>query len=126
MNLNFVWIQYRLKAAKANKTPPWEDFHLDKVLKKLKAGKAMDADKLVNELFMIDNIGSDLKKSLKILLNKMKNEFDAPKFINACNIFSLYKGKNDRASLENDRGIFIMSIIRMIRDIEILIENRDQ
>ena len=36
--------------------------------------------------------------------------------MNKCNIFSLYKGKGDKASLENDRGIFIMSIIRMIRD----------
>ena len=96
--------QYRLKEAKANKTPPWEDLHLDKVLKKLKAGKARDADNLVNELFILDNIGSDLKESLKILLNKMKTQLAAPKFINNCNIFSLYKGKNDKSSLENDRG----------------------
>ena len=31
-------------------------------------------------------------------------------------IFSLYKGKGDRLSLDNDRGIFILSVVKMIID----------
>ena len=33
-----------------------------------------------------------------------------------CDIISIYKGKGERASLDNDRGIFILSILRMIKD----------
>ena len=39
-----------------------------------------------------------------------------PEFMEMCNITSLYKGKGERSSLENERGIFILPILRMIKD----------
>ena len=63
----------RLALSKSNKSPPWTMEQLDNVLKKLKKGKATDPAGLVNELFAYENIGDDLKKSLLMLLNKIKD-----------------------------------------------------
>ena len=49
-------------------------------------------------------------------MNKIKKDLSDPEFMEYCNITSIYKGKGERSSLENDRGIFILSILRMIKD----------
>ena len=46
----------------------------------------------------------------------IKEDLSEPEFIEYCNITSLYKGIGDRSSLENERGIFLLSILRMIKD----------
>ena len=99
-----------------NKSMPWEMSHLDKVLSKLKPNKAVDPTGLANELFRLENIGHDLKKALLILLNNIKETGVEPDFMSMENIVSLYKGKGARNELDNDRGIFILNVIRNIRD----------
>ena len=89
---------------------------LDNVLKKLKSGKAKDPTGFVNELFQKENIGDDLKKSLLILINGVKSEHSSPNFMNDANISLIYKGKGSRQDIENERGIFLLSIIRVIKD----------
>lgn len=69
---------------------------------------------MVNEI--VKNMGKDLKESLLILLNKIKAEGMNPEFMDDADIVSIYKGKGERTSLENERGIFILNIIRMIKD----------
>ena len=50
--------------------------NLDTVMRKLKNGKCRDPEGLVNELFKSENIGTDLKESILILMNKIKHELD--------------------------------------------------
>ena len=83
--------EQRLSAAKKVKSPPWTMEELEKVLSKLKNGKAADPTGLVNELFMLENIGDDLKKSILMLLNKIKDQLKDPEFMNMANITSFWK-----------------------------------
>ena len=106
----------RLAAAKDNKSPDWKMEDLEKVLNNLKGGKAMDPNGLVNELFMPDNIGTDLKESILLMMNKIKHQLETPEFMELANIISFWKGKGPKDEIDSERGIFILSILRMIKD----------
>ena len=106
----------RLALAKRNKSPPWTMEKLDSVLMNLKKGKATDPMGLVNELFAYENVGEDLKKSLLMLLNKIKDQHIEPDFMSMANVTSFWKGKGSRHDIEYERGIFILVVIRMIKD----------
>ena len=106
----------RLAQSKLNKSPPWTMDNLDAVLLKLKKRKATDPVGLVNELFTYENIGEDLKKSLLLLLNKIKDQHQEPDFMEMANITSFWKRKGSKHDIESERGIFILNVIRMIKD----------
>ena len=108
--------QQRLKRAKQNKSPDWTVEELDKVLHHLKRNKAMDPTGLVNELFMPQNIGKDLKDSILLMMNKIKRDFQHPEFMSMANVTSLWKRKGAKDDIDNERGIFILNILRMIKD----------
>ena len=108
--------QQRLHLSKLNKSPEWTMEDLDKVLLNLKDNKAVDPVGLVNELFSSKNIGTDLKKSVLILMNKIKASFREPEFMTMANITSFWKGKGSKDEIDNERGIFILIILRMIKD----------
>ena len=108
--------QQRLQLCKQNKSPAWSMEDLDNVLKRLKNEKAADPTGLVNELFSARNVGDDLKQSILMLMNKIKNTFQQPEFMNMANITSFWKGKGAQDDIENERGIFILNILRMIKD----------
>ena len=88
--------------------------HLDKVLKSLKNKKARDPHGMVNDLFKPGVIGINLKMSILKLMNLIKETSFIPDFIQWANITSIYKGKGERLSLENDRGIFLVTVLRSI------------
>ena len=106
----------RLQSSKNNTSPDWKMEDLERVLKKLKQKKASDPTGLVNELFMLKNIGEDLKESILILMNKIKRNFREPDFMSLANITSFWKRKGSKDDIDNERGIFILNIIRMIKD----------
>ena len=108
--------QQRLNLSKCNKSPDWTMDDLDRVLKKLKGNKASDPTGLVNELFMWNNIGDDLKESILILMNKIKTNYKEPNFTSLANITSFWKRKGSKDDIENERGVFILNVIRMIKD----------
>ena len=108
--------QQRLQLSKSDTSPEWKMEDLERVLKKLKQKKASDPTGLVNELFMWKNIGEDLKESILILMNKIKRNFREPEFMSLANITSFWKRKGSKDDIENERGIFILNIIRMIKD----------
>ena len=89
---------------------------LDKVLIKLKNNKTMDPNGMVNEIFKAGCIGSDLKKALLLLLNGSKANQLIPIFMTLSNITSIYKNKGSKLDLNNDRGIFILTVIKKILD----------
>ena len=100
----------RLELAKDQKSPPWKIEDLNDVLKNLKAGKCRDPEGLIREIFKDEIIGSDLKNSLLILFNKIKDTGIIPSFMRVANIHAIYKGRGEISELDSDRGIFIVSI----------------
>ena len=57
-----------------------------------------------------------MKAALLNLLNQIKNDQLMPQSLLYANISSIYKKKGSRQCLENDRGIFVVSSVRMILD----------
>ena len=104
----------RLEMSSLTKSSPWTGKDLDKVLSKLKNGKARDPHQLIREIFKPGVIGKDLKNSMLILFNKVKLEIEFPVFMEMADIISIYKGKGDRLELNSDRGIFIVNLFRSI------------
>ena len=105
--------EVRLKHAKENKSDDFHGGELEKVLKNLKGGKSKDPDGFICELFQSDIIGSDLRKSLLVMFNKMKSQISVPECLRMANITILHK-KKCRLDLNNWRGIFVCSILRTI------------
>ena len=69
---------------------------------------------MINELFKPGVIGCDLKNSLLILCNKIRDNCFLPEFVEWADITSFYKGKGDRLDLISDRGIFVVTVFRSI------------
>ena len=68
----------------------------------------------VNELFTEGVAGKNLKLSLLQFFNKMKFENEIPEFVQLADITTIYKGKGPKSELINDRGIFIVTLLRTI------------
>ena len=108
-----LWMS-RLSNIKKIKTLPWDYEKLDTVLKGLKNNKSMDPNGMVNEVFKSGCIGSDMRKALSQLLNGTKKEQWIPIFMALSNITTIYKSKGSRFDLNNDRGIFILTVLKKI------------
>ena len=104
----------RLELSKKEKSPAWIMSDLDDALKSLKNGKCRDPEGLIREVFKEESMGEDLKKSMLILFNKIKETRIFPDFMQNINICAIYKGKGDVNDLESDRGIFLVTIFRTI------------
>ena len=105
--------EQKLKFAQNNKSQPWTMEELEIALRDLKRNKSRDCEGLVNEIFKSDVIGNNLKKSLLMMFNNIKEESLIPKFMNYSNITTVPK-KGPRIELKNQRGIFRVSVIRSI------------
>ena len=84
--------------------------HLDTVLKALKKDKARDPNGWVKKIFKEGVAGHDLKISMLQFFNKMKTENYIPAFMRKADVSTIYKGKGEKCDLNNDRGIFIVTI----------------
>ena len=103
----------KLELAEANSSSLWTMTDLEAALKDLKNNKSRDNDGLVNEIFKKDMIGEDLKKSLLIMFNNLKQKKMIPIFMNYANITTVPK-KGSKILLVNQRGIFRVSVVRGI------------
>ena len=104
----------RLKIARENKSKAWEMKDLEAALNSLKSDKARDPHGWVNELFKNGVAGHNLKISLLHIFNTMKKTNKIPEFIRLADISTIYKGKGPKTELINERGIYIVSILRSI------------
>ena len=95
------------------RTPDWNMLQLEGALKDLKNNKSRDFEGYVNEIFKADVIGDDLKMSLLVMFNKLKRKKLIAKFMNNSNISTVHK-KGSKILLQNERGIFRVSVIRSI------------
>ena len=55
-----------------------------------------------------------MKISLLALFNLIKDSGQIPEFMELAEVATIYKGKGDKSNLDNDRGIFIVTILRSI------------
>ena len=104
----------RLEYAKLNKSAKWEAKKLMKVLSSLKMNKSRDPHGIINELFKPGVGGEDLVHSMLLMVNQIKTEISFPEFMQFVNIVCIYKGKGDKMDLQNDRGIFIVNVLKSI------------
>ena len=79
----------RMESASLNRTEDWTMDKLEKILKALKKNKSRDPHGFINELFRPGVIGNDLKKSLLMLLNRIKMELSIPAFMQFVNIVAI-------------------------------------
>ena len=110
-----LWAE-RYKSIKNKKSEPWTTSDIDKITKKLKNNQTRDPIGMVNELLKPGVMGGDLKKAISFLMNGVKVNLFFPEFMQLANISSLYKNRGSRFSLDNDRGIFILTVFRKVLD----------
>ena len=51
-----------------------------------------------------------------LLFNGVKNTNQIPEYLQLANIHTIFKNKGSRLDMNNDRGIFILSVLRKILD----------
>ena len=115
-NMKMTLWDFRLELLKENKSRNWQEEDLNKVLKGLKNNKSRDPGGLINEIFKPNVIGSNLRDGLLHLSNGIKTDLHFPPFMQLANVTTIYKKKGSRLSLENDRGIFVTSVMKKIID----------
>ena len=114
-----------LKICMKNRSKPWNLEELDKVLSSLKKDKCRDPKGLINELFLTNIAGLDLRKSMLMLFNRIKKSDEIPNFMKIADITAIYKGKGSKNDLKNERGIFIVSTYRSIL-MKLLMNDKDE
>ena len=113
-DLKMKLFDLRLDISKSCHTKPWDMKQLEKVLNSLKMNKARDPLGWVNDIFKEEVAGKNLKESLLKLFNNIKDKKHIPDFMELADITTIYKGKGEKCKLDNDRGIFIVTILRTI------------
>ena len=103
----------KMTIASMKKSKEWTILDIEKALKDLKLNKSRDHEGLINEIFKEDVIGTDLKKSLLIMFNRIKRQQLIPQFMNISNITTVPKS-GSKLDLRNERGIFRVSVLRSI------------
>ena len=105
--------QMKLKNAESKTTLPWKMSQLESALSHLKNNKSRDPEGYINEIFKSELAGRNLKESLLLLCNKLKQGKLISNFMKVANITTVPK-KGSRLLLTNERGIFRVSVIRSI------------
>ena len=100
----------RIEHARKHKSEEFTMAELEKVLKNLKNDKSKDFNGYINELFKEGVAGKDLKQSLLMMFNQMKNELVIPECLRTAHVTILHK-KKCRLDLNNWRGIIVCSVL---------------
>ena len=103
-----------LLKTKQNILEDWTELDLDNVLKCIKLKQSQDSKGWANEIFSYKNIGNNLKESLLLLCNKIKNTLNIPSFFRETFISAIPKKKKCPTSLESSRGIFLINKVRSL------------
>ena len=112
---NNLW-KLRLEKCLQVKTEAWTEKNLKIVLNKFKKNKTRDPLGMVNETFKPGVIGGKLERAILSLLNSIKSESVVPTILRLANISSIWKRKNSKLSLESDRRIFVLCVLRHMLD----------
>ena len=110
-----LW-ESRLEELISNKSAPWNEEELEKVLKSLKNNKTRDPVGMINEIFKPGCAGKDLRLALLYLFNGIKLHQFIPEYLTLENISTIFKLKGSRLDMNSDRGIFILTSLKRILD----------
>ena len=58
--------------------------------------------------------GTDLVKSITLMMNKAKRDCKQPEVMRRKNISAIFKGRGSRSALKSDRGVFNCTILNSI------------
>ena len=108
-----IIFKMKMKLAEMTPSPDWSMKDLDRALSHLKKNKSRDFEGYINEIFKLNVIGVDLKKSLLLMFNKLKKEKMIPDFMNFANVTTVPK-TGSRIEPTNERGIFRTPVVRSI------------
>ena len=89
---------------------------LSRVCQNLKNNQTRDPLEMLNELFKPGVMGKDFKEAVLCLMNGVKKTMVVPSQMQLSNITTLFKHKGSRFDLNNERGIFILTVFRKIFD----------
>ena len=112
----------RFEHLKNKVTNDWSDKELTLALKSLKNNKSRGSGGFINDIFKPPLVRRDLKDPLLKFLNGIKREFFFPDKTLKSDITSNYKKKGSRLDMDNDRGIFGLSIFKKMIDKLLYIE----
>ena len=110
-----LWSE-RMKSIKKRKSRPWTIADIEKVTKTLKNNQTRDPNGMINELVKPNIMGKDLKNAILNLMNGIKEHFYFPDYFQLANISSIFKSKGSRFSIESERGIFILPLVKKLFD----------
>ena len=103
-----------MKDTVEKKSAPWTMDNLEKVLKSLKLKQSQDMRGHTNDLFHLKNIGNNLKESMLMIFNRIKDTSKIPSMWNQAYIKSIPKKKKAPMVLLSERGIFLVNKLRSI------------
>ena len=103
----------KLKLAANRPSSLWTMADLEAAMNDFKKNKSRDPEGLLNELFKLNVIGEDLKRSLLLMFNSLKINQIIAIFMNYANVTTVPK-KGSCLLLENERGIFRVPVLRYI------------
>ena len=106
----------RLKLLNDIKSEDWTNIEVKKAIDSLKNNKTRDPNGMINETIKEWEENSDLVVAITHLMNGIKHNQMLPDFMSLENITSIYKLKGSRLSLENDRGLFILTVFKKVLD----------
>ena len=101
---------------KCKSSSPWSMQELVLATKTLKNNKSRDPLGMIAEVFKPEVTGNHMKESLLNFLNMILETFFLPEELLLSDITSIWKRKGCKSDLSNDRGIFVLSILRKILD----------
>ena len=110
-----LWSE-RLEHIKNKKSQNWTISHLDKVIKSLKKNQTRDPSGMINELLLPGVMGPDMKKAVLSLMNGVKNTGYFPPFMQMADICTIFKNRGSRLEMQNDRGVFILGVLKKAFD----------
>ena len=113
VDLNEKLFKQRLTNVKSVRSSPFSMEELTITLKNLTLGKSRDPDNLVCDIFKEGVIGDNLKESILMMMNRMKEEIKVPECLRTANVTMLHK-KKSKLDLNNWRGVFVTSVLRTI------------
>lgn len=106
-------LHLKINIAKRRITSPFSMEDLEAVLKTLKSKKARDPEGIDRTIFKTNLIGSNMKRSLLELFNKIKLNQQIPHFMRKATVTTIPK-KGSKLLLKNERGIFLVNSVRSI------------
>ena len=112
--LQDILCKTRLLITKYEKSKDWTEREVVAAMKSLKLNKARDPLGFATDIFKPPVAGTDLIKSLTLLMNKAKRECRQPEIMRRKNITAIFKGKGSRSALKNERGVFNCTILNSI------------